>query len=680
MSLHAAQIDDKALTGSSQQRAILRARLDVELREVERNPADGEAWKAIAVIRTLLGMHHDAVTAFKRALELDAKMEGHFWLGMAVAANRSGRHEEALRAVEELTLLYPKEPVYWIFRAMSLENLGRPKEAKTALEQAAGLDATDQGKSLQALALGLLGRYDEALERDEQAIEALSRDTAIRSDRRKAHAWATKGMHLAKRGATGDADAAIEAFEYAIGLAPDDPWILHNYGVALGDLERYEDAQRFLEQALDKLEETLKKNEQDAGLKNRKGAVLRSLAFVLTKLGKHELALEHDTAAVAVAPHNPVHWRSKGVDLFHLGRYEEALHAFDVAADRAPGRADMWHAKGTALWKLGEYADATEAFERATSLDEGTADAWIGLGASLDALGRHRDALDALRKAVALAPERPELWPRLGGAYRGVGNAKAAEHAFRQGFALDHSMEMASGVVDALAAQDHEDDALEFLRKNVPRDADEALLAYWRGVLLARLGREDEAIAELGAAARRWAKDGVRDARATASSHALYVAERRGGGAASWVDHWFGRRSSPTTRMVGAVLLIGLLAALVVPLAATDKLGALEYGAGWAAITLPVTVLVLLLALPTVQSIKAGGGSFEITTVVLPDRDQLGLLPSDIRIEKIPDLPRLDAEAARNYSEHLNRLFGDLDLRGSPDVEAAGAARRKPGS
>jgi hypothetical protein len=115
------------------------------------------------------------------------------------------------------------------------------------------------------------------------------------------------------------------------------------------------------------------------------------------------------------------------------------------------------------------------------------------------------------------------------------------------------------------------------------------------------------------------------------------------------------------------LLLAGLLAALAVPLAAPGELAPLKYGAGWAAITLPVTVLVLLLALPTVQTIKAGGGSFEITTIVLPHLDQLALaLPSEIPIDKIADLPSLDVGAVR-----LSDLLQSVLESGSPDVEAA---------
>jgi tetratricopeptide (TPR) repeat protein len=598
-------------------------------------------------------MDNEAVAAFERALAISSRLEHpSYWLALAIAGTRSGRYDLALRSFEVLTersfgeRSFGEEPAFWIFKSMALENLGRGEEAEAALREAVSLDANPGNRVAIAFANGALGRYDKALEQDEQAI---------RENDGNAYAWASKGLHLAQKGL---GDDAVSAFECALKRAPGDATILRNYGVALGDLGRFRDARS-------KLEDALAKRPNDI-------AALRSLGFVFTNLGDHDRALEHDAKAVDLAPYHPVVWRSMGVDLFHLGRYEEALYAFDQATKRAPGRPEMWQAKGSALWKLGQYAEAAEALEHATSIEGAPADAWLELGAALEALERRKEALETLRTAVGLAPERHQLWALLGRTYRELGNAQAAEHAFRRGFELESSVEMASGVVDALAAQSREDVALEFLAQRLPHHRDEAMLAYLRGILLARLGRDAEAMNEFGAAARRWRRDGVRDARATAVARAVDDFQSPGHGAASWSEHWFGRGRSATTRGLGVVLLVGLLAALAAPLIAADELAALKYGAGWAALTLPVTVLVLLLALPTVQSIKAGGGSFEITTIVLPERDRLALaVPSEIAIEKIADLPSLDVYALGMADQIQAFLEG-----GAVDFQAARSGQR----
>ena len=660
MSLRAAKTEGNTRDAPPQRdSAKLREQLDAALQRVDRDPRDAAGWREIGRTSTLLRRDEDAVTAFGRALELEQDLKRpELWLALAIAAMRSAHYDSALRAFEWLTGWEPGEPVFWIFRSMALRNLGLSEEADGALRRAVSVEPEPEKRFFIAFALGLLGRYEEALELDEQAI---------REDERNPWAWGNKGLHLAMaakdKKAIGEsresmAAAVRDAFEHAIAAAPSEPTTMRNYGIALGRLELYEDARK-------RLEEALERNPNDV-------ATLRSLGFVLTKLGKDVGALEHDSKAAELAPRHPVVWRSKGIDLFHLGRYEEALYAFTRATELAPHGPEMWHAKGTALWKLAQYEAAADAFTRTTASNSASPDAWLGLAASLNALGRHTDAIEAIRRAVGLCPQRVGLWTMLGRTYRESGNPVAAEHAFRRGYELESSIEMASALADALAAQGKEDQALEFVKSRTADDRDQAELAYLRGVLLTRLGREDEAVGELSAAVRRWRTEGVHDERATAVESALAKHTAPRGAAASWSEHWFGGGSDATTRTLGVILLAALFAALAVPLIMPGELAPLKYGAGWAAITLPVTVLVLLLALPTVQTIKAGRGSFEITTIVLPAFDQHTLsLPWQVRIEKIADLPALDVESVGLH----DLLLAGFDI-GTPELGAAEPRRR----
>ena len=177
------------------------------------------------------------VTALERAADLDPRQEeSRYWLALGGAAMRSAHHDVALRALGELALWKPAEPSFWIFKSMALENLGRTEEAAAALRRAASIDPDPEKCVAIAFALGLLGRYDEALALDEQAI----RDG-------EGNPWAStnKGLHLAKKAETMDdgperreAIAGVHrAFERAVAAAPSDPTILRNYGVALSGLK-----------------------------------------------------------------------------------------------------------------------------------------------------------------------------------------------------------------------------------------------------------------------------------------------------------------------------------------------------------------------------------------------------------------------------------------------------------
>jgi tetratricopeptide (TPR) repeat protein len=399
--------------------------------------------------------------------------------------------------------------------------------------------------------------------------------------------------------------------------------------------------------------------------------IWRSLGTVYTRLGDHRAALEHDKQAVQLAHHHPIAWRSMGVDLFELGRYEEALSAFTRAAELAPDHAQMWQAKGLALWRLGRFAEALSSFDQVTRLDDQYADGWLAKGACMDAIGRHDEAVEALRRAVRLtlvgaAPEQPQLWALLGAAYGHVDDARAAEHAFRCGYHIDPSEAMASGLIDALARQHREREALDFLGGAKPNGADEGQVAYWRAILRGRAGEDDLSVDELRRAVKEWAARGVQHERATAARRALGTFDDARQSASAWNDYWFGPPRASFSTALGAFLFTALLVVVALPLVHPDSARGAER---WGAITMAAAILLVLLSLPTVRKIKAGGGSFEIETIVAVERAHRELaLPTEIGVAKIPDLPGLAPTTLPGFADFTEKIFEQLLHRNDIDV------------
>ena len=187
-------------------------------------------------------------------------------------------------------------------------------------------------------------------------------------------------------------------------------------------------------------------------------------------------------------------------------------------------------------------------------------------------------------------------------------------------------------------------------------------------ILRWRAGEEELAAEELRRAVRAWATRGAKHERAQAASRALESLESSRSHAASWNEYWFGAPRLSLNTVLGALLLAGLLTVIALPPAYP---GAVNGGQRWAAFMLAATVLLILLALPTVRRIKAGGGSFEVETIVLVEREHRELaLSTDIEIDKIPDLPGLAPATipgfAESVEEYLRELGHDVDLRTMP--------------
>ncbi len=108
----------------------------------------------------------------------------------------------------------------------------------------------------------------------------------------------------------GDHVAALDAFDHAIQLRPDDPVAHNNRGVVLSDLERYEKA-----------------------------------------LGAYDRAIQ-------LRPDFPEAHNNRGNALTNLGRHEEALDAFDHANKLQPDDSDTYYNRGTALSDMGRHEEA----------------------------------------------------------------------------------------------------------------------------------------------------------------------------------------------------------------------------------------------------------------------------------------------------------------------------------
>ncbi|MBU3632005.1 tetratricopeptide repeat protein, partial [Polynucleobacter sp. AP-Feld-500C-C5] len=84
--------------------------------------------------------------------------------------------------------------------------------------------------------------------------------------------------------------------------------------------------------------------------------------------------------AILLRPNIPEAWSNKGVALNKLKRYEEAITSFEKALSLKPDYAEAWSNKGVALNKLKRYEEAITSFEKALSLKPDYAEAWSNKG------------------------------------------------------------------------------------------------------------------------------------------------------------------------------------------------------------------------------------------------------------------------------------------------------------
>jgi tetratricopeptide (TPR) repeat protein len=141
-----------------------------------------------------------------------------------------------------------------------------------------------------------------------------------------------KGNSLVDKGKY---EEAINFYDKALGISPQDVVALTNKGTALDQLGRYEEA-------VECFDKVLEINSKDAEALNNKGSSL-------IKLNRYEEAVKCFDDVLTINPNNFVAHYNKGIALGKLGRYEEAIRSYDETIRIVPDYAIAIYSKGQTL-------------------------------------------------------------------------------------------------------------------------------------------------------------------------------------------------------------------------------------------------------------------------------------------------------------------------------------------
>jgi len=343
-------------------------------------------------------------------------------------------------------------------------------------------------------------------------------DEAVKANPDDARAWRDRGIALSQLERYQE---AVESLNKAIELKPDfaDAWL--DRGSALFFLERYKEA--------------LKNCDRAVQLKPDLATAWLERGHVLDSLDKHEDALESYNKALQIRSNLTEAWESRGHLLEELERYEEALESYDKVIQLQPDSENAWVQRGhILLYRLDRYAEALESFDRAIQLEPdheiiaGTN--WHYRASALTELGRYEEALESYNRSNQLIPYNPFLREERGvllaklGRYeealedfneevmipapmvhtffynRGIilGKLDRHEEALdRFDIAIEHNPSFAPAWFargTALEDLDRYEEALESFDKGIQIQPND--LSAWnnRGIILGRLGRDEEAV------------------------------------------------------------------------------------------------------------------------------------------------------------------------------------------
>jgi tetratricopeptide (TPR) repeat protein len=194
--------------------------------------------------------------------------------------------------------------------------------------------------------------------------------------------------------------------------------------------------------------------------------------------------------------------------LVDLGVQEDDLKLFvdaDIALTEAlrirPNNLNALYTAARVKMDLGQMQSAEQAWLTYIKHDSSNPAAYYGYGAVLQTLGRNDEARREFQQSIEENPNQAESYYRLGELARHEGNKTEARMQYQEAIARDS---MHGGALTGLGILNYEEKKydqaereLEDAIKSVP---DYRTARYYRGLTLAKMGRQKEAQAELSLA------------------------------------------------------------------------------------------------------------------------------------------------------------------------------------
>ena len=194
-------------------------------------------------------------------------------------------------------------------------------------------------------------------------------------------------------------EEALDYFNKSTEFYPNNPVIWSGKALSLLNLNRYEQALKCSNKALDiKLgfSKFLVKNIINSILFNAQGLIL-----IYAK--DYNGALEYFDQSLKLRP-NFVDWSNKGYVLSELENFEESMKCHNKALNINPKFEGALSNKGDTLRKLGKYEEANEYLDKALKINSKVPSIWLTKGKIIRDIGRHNEAIRYVEKALKLDP------------------------------------------------------------------------------------------------------------------------------------------------------------------------------------------------------------------------------------------------------------------------------------
>jgi tetratricopeptide (TPR) repeat protein len=254
----------------------------------------------------------------------------------------------------------------------------------------------------------------------------------------------------------GNPAKAVQQIDLALKKDPNNISALNNYGNALNDLKRFEEALASFDRALqlrpdlaethsnrgnalkelERFEEALGSYDRALALRPDYAEALSNRGNVLNALGRFEEALASCERALVLRPDSVQAHSNRGNALKDLKRFDAALGSYDRALALQANYTQAHSNRGNVLLELGRFEEALASYNRALALRPDFTEAHSNRGSALQELNRLDEALASYDRALTLQPDLAEALSNRGNALKDLRRFDDALASFDRAIAI----------------------------------------------------------------------------------------------------------------------------------------------------------------------------------------------------------------------------------------------------
>jgi tetratricopeptide (TPR) repeat protein len=219
--------------------------------------------------------------------------------------------------------------------------------------------------------------------------------------------------------AQGRLDEAIEHFQKALKIHPNNPECHNNFGVALRRKGRVDEAIVHFQKALE--------------IRPDYPECHNNLGVALRRKGQVDEAIVHFQKALEIRPDQAEFHNGLGITLVQKGQVDEAIAHYQKAIQLEPDYADAHNNLGIALLRKGQPdEEAMIQFQKAIKINPDYAEAHYNLSAVFGMRGRLDEAVEQCRKAIQLKPDYADAHGNLANVLTAQGRLEEAIPEYRR--------------------------------------------------------------------------------------------------------------------------------------------------------------------------------------------------------------------------------------------------------